>query len=78
MPGSIFYVLKLLAKNVFIPLGLTAAMSATDAAMERNIFGLEIISNESNEETDDIIKIIKSLEDSGLLLKSVSKTIKLK
>ena len=78
MPDSIFYVLKLLAKSVFIPLGLTATMSATDAAMERNIFGLEIISNESNEEIDDIIKIIKSLEDSGLLLKSVSKTIKMK
>ena len=63
---------------MFIPLELTAAMSATDAAMERNIFGLEIISNESNEEIDDIIKIIKYLEDSGLLLKSVSKTIKMK
>ena len=63
---------------MFIPLELTAAMSATDAAMERNIFGLEITSNESNEEIDDIIKIIKSLEDSGLLLKSVSKTIKMK
>ena len=63
---------------MFIPLELTAAMSATDAAMERNIFGLEIISNESNEEIDDIIKIIKYFEDSGLLLKSVSKTIKMK
>ena len=63
---------------MFIPLELTAAMSETDAAMERNIFGLEIISNESNEEIDDIIKIIKYFEDSGLLLKSVSKTIKMK
>ena len=30
----------------------------------------------SNEELDDIIKIIKSLEESGLLIKGASKTIK--
>ena len=29
----------------------------------------------SNEELEDIIKIVKSLEDSGLLLKGVSETI---
>ena len=29
----------------------------------------------SNDEMDDILKIIKSLEDSGVLLKSVSETI---
>ena len=29
----------------------------------------------SNEEMDDILKIVKSLEDSGLLLKGVSETI---
>ena len=29
----------------------------------------------SNDEMEDIIKIVKSLEDSGLLLKGVSKTI---
>ena len=30
----------------------------------------------SNEETNDIMKIVKSLEESGLLIKIVSKTIK--
>ena len=30
----------------------------------------------SNDEMDDILKIVKSLEDSGVLLKGVSKTIK--
>ena len=30
----------------------------------------------SNEEMNDILKIIKSLEESGLLTKGVSKTIK--
>ena len=29
----------------------------------------------SNDEMDDILKIVKSLEDSGVLLKGVSKTI---
>ena len=29
----------------------------------------------SNDEMDDILKIVKSLEDSGLLLKGVSETI---
>ena len=30
----------------------------------------------SNEEMEDIMKIVKSLEDSGLLIKGVSETIK--
>ena len=33
------HVLKPLAKSVLIPLGLTAALSATDAAIQNNIFG---------------------------------------
>ena len=69
-------VLKPLAKSVLTPLGLAAA-AATDAAIHKKIFGSGnttlII---SNEEMNDIMKIIKSLEESGLLIKSVSKTIK--
>ena len=30
----------------------------------------------SNEETNDVMKVVKSLEESGLLIKGVSKTIK--
>ena len=33
-------VLKPLAKSVLIPLGLTAAASATDAAIQKKMFGL--------------------------------------
>ena len=62
-------VIKPLAKSVLIPLGLTAA-SAVDAGIHLNILGSGttalII---SNNEMEDIIKIVKSLEDSGLLLK---------
>ena len=70
-------ILKLLAKSVLIPLGLTAAASLTDAAIHKKMFGsgfTKLII--SNEEMEDIIKIVKSLKDSGLLIKGVSETIK--
>ena len=70
-------VLKPLAKSVLIPLALTTAASATDPAIHKKMFGSEgttlII---SNKEMNDIMKIVKSLEKSGLLIKVVSKTIK--
>ena len=69
-------VLKPLAKSVLIPLGLTAAKSTTDAAIHKRTFGSGnktlII---SNEEINDM-KIIKFLEESGLLIKGISETIK--
>ena len=74
-------VIKLLAKSVLIRLGLTAAASAVDAEMHKKILGSGhnhpssttlII---SNDEMEDIIKIVKSLEDSGLLLKGVVETV---
>ena len=70
-------VLKPLAKRVLIPLGLIAAALATDAAIHKKMFrsGFTIL-RISNEETNDIMKIVKSLEESGLLIKSVSETIK--
>ena len=56
---------KLLAKSILIALGLTAAVSATDAAVHKKMFGsgttTVII---SNEEMNDIMKIVKSLEES--------------
>ena len=52
-------------------------MSATDAAIQKKIFGSGMTSFIiSNKEMEDIIKIVKSLEESGLLIKSVSATIK--
>ena len=68
-------VIKPLAKSVLIPLGLTAAASAADAAIHKknlrsgNTTALII----SNNEIEDIIKIVKSLGDSGLLSKGVQK-----
>ena len=51
-----------LAKSVFIPLGLTAAAFNNTTTI-------------SNDKIGDIIKIVKSLEDSGLLLKGVTETV---
>ena len=70
-------VLKPLAKSVLIPLGSTAAASATDAAIQKKRFGSGMITLIiSNEELIDIIKIVKSLGESSLLIKDVSETIK--
>ena len=71
-----------LAKNVFAPLGLTAAMSAIDGSIQKKIHGsgatkgvgVKLIIEQ--EDMNDIIKIIKALENSGILLKGVSKAIK--
>ena len=72
-------VIKPLAKSVLVPLGLTAAASAADAGIHEKILGSGHNNNTtliiSNEEMDDILKIVKSLEDSGVLLKGVSETI---
>ena len=71
-------VIKPLAKSVLIPLGLTAAASAADAGIHKKILGPGHQNKSliiSNDEMEDIIKIVKSLEDSGLLLKEVGETI---
>ena len=69
-------VLTPLAKSVLIRLGLTAAASAADAGIHKKILGSGhrtlII---SNKDMDDLIEIVKSLEDSGLLLKGVIESV---
>ena len=68
--------LQSLPKSFLVPLGLTAAVSATDAAIEKKIFGsgtTRLVS--SNDNLNDIMTIAESLEDAGLLIKRVSETI---
>ena len=68
---------KPLAKSVLIPLGLTAAVSATDAAIHKNMFGSGVTALIiSNKEKNDIMKIVKSFKKSGLFIKNVSEKIK--
>ena len=69
-------VITSLAKSVLIPLGLTAAASAADAGIHKKILGSGnttlII---SDKDMKDLIKIVKFLEDSGLLLKGIAETV---
>ena len=70
-------VLKPLARSILIPLGLTGTASATDAAIQKKMFGSSFTTLViSNVEINDIMKIVKSLEESGLLIKGISETIK--
>ena len=62
-------VLKTLVKSVLILLGLTGAASATNATIHKKMLG------SGTTWINDIIKIVKSLEESGLSKKSVSETI---
>ena len=74
--GPLMKVAMPLAKNVLAPLGLTAAMSEIDGSIKKKMLASGtatlII---SNDEMHDIIKIIKALENSGVLLEGVTKTI---
>ena len=67
-------------KSVIKPLGLlglTAASSAIDAGVQKKIYGSGRINLlTSNEEMNDIMKIVYALENSNILLKGVTKTIK--
>ena len=64
-----------LTKNVLPLLGLTAAMSAIDGSIQKKIHGSRVTLIIEEEDMQDIIKIIKELENSDILLKGVSKTI---
>ena len=67
--------LKPSAKSLLIPLRLTEAASAAHAAIHKKMFERQ---NKIffNKKMNDIMKIVKYLEKSGLLIKDVSETIK--
>ena len=79
LAGPLMKVAIPLAKNALAPLGITSAASAIDAAIQKKINGSGtttlII---SNEEMNDIMKIVQALADFNILLKGVTKTIKTK
>ena len=76
LAGPLMKIAMPLAKNVLAPLGLTAAMSAIDGEIQKKMRGVRIKLIIEQEDMNDIIKIIEALENSGILLKGVSKTIK--
>ena len=67
----------LLAKNILASLGIAAAASAIDVGIQKKIHesGTTTLII-SDEEMNDIIKIVQALEDSNILLKGVTNTIK--
>ena len=73
--GPLMKVAMPLSKNVLAPLGLSAAMSAIDGSIQRKTRGSGVKLIIEPEDMNDIMKIIEALEDSGILLKGVSKTI---
>ena len=82
LAGPLMKVALSLAKNALAPLGSPAAMSAIDGSIQKKIHGsgatkgagVKLIIEQ--EDMKDIMKIFKALENSGILLKGVSKTIK--
>ena len=76
LAGPLIKVPISLAKNVLAPLGLTAAISAIDGSIKKKMLGSGTTTLiMSNDKMNDIIKIVKSLEDTRVLLKGVSETI---
>ena len=75
LAGPLMKVAMPLAKNVLSPLGLTAAMSAIDVNIQNKIHGSGVKLIIEEEDMKDITKAIEALENSGILLKVVSKTI---
>ena len=75
LAGPLMKVALPLAKNVLAPLGLTAAMSAINGSIKKKIHGPGIKLIIEEEDMKDIMKIIEALENSGILIKGVSKTI---
>ena len=79
--------LKSLAKNGLIQLGLTAAESATNGAIPEKMFwsgrpldlalGMTTLIT-SNEQINDIMKIVESLEEFRFMVERISETIKTK
>ena len=76
LAGPLMKVALPLAKNVLAPLGLTADMSAIDGSIQKKVHGSGVKLITEQEDMNDIMKILKALENSCILLKGVSKTIK--
>ena len=78
LAGPLMKVAIPLAKNVLAPLGITAGASAIDAGIQtKKIHGSgNTTSIISNEEMNEIMKIIQALENSNILHKGFIKIIK--
>ena len=73
--GPLMKIAMPLAKNVLASLSLTAAMSTIDGSIQKKVRGDGIKLIIEQEDMNDNIKIIEALENSGILLKGISKMI---
>ena len=66
-----------LTASVLVPLGLSAEMLSGDTAIQKKIdrSGTTVLTI-SNQETEDIMKIVTSLKQSGILIKGTDEKIK--
>ena len=75
--GPLMKVAVPLAKNILAPLGITATALEIDAGIQKKIHGSEITTLIiSNEEMNDVLKIVQAVADSNVMLKGITKTIK--
>ena len=78
-----------LGKNILAPPGLSAVISATDAGIQKKIHGYGNLKNSenlknsktktikfTNDDLNDMTKIVKALEDSDVSTKGITKTLK--
>ena len=66
--GPLMKVAVPLAKNILTPLQITAAASAIDTGIQKKIDSSGKALINSNEEVNDIVKIIQALKDFNILL----------
>ena len=66
------------AKGALIPSGLTGAASAPDAGIHKKLGSWATTLILSDDEMEDIVKIVKSLEDSALIFKGLVRQFKMK
>ena len=66
-----------LGKNILVPLRISAAMSATDAAIQKKMYGSRRKTVKfSNKYLDNMTKIVKAFEVSDVLMKGITETLK--
>ena len=81
--GSLLKFAVPLLKNVIAPLGLTAAMSAADAGIQKKIRGYgqsggnlsEVTLTISTKDMNDIMQIIQALEERGIIVPGTSQSV---
>ena len=76
LAGPLMKVAIPFVKNVLALLGSSAAATAIDAGIKKKLGSGTTTLIIPNEEINDIMRIVQALEDSNVLLKGVTKTIK--